>query len=69
MTTHFERSIDWKGERLGVVEMRRHYANYFKGLPGFKSHRLDLVTLDEPEAIRAKLRSIEAAYAGFELTA
>lgn len=69
VTTHFERSLEWKGERLGVVEMRRHYANYFKGLPGFKSHRLDLVTLDEPEAIRAKLQEIAQYYAGFELSA
>ena len=69
VTTHFERSIDWKGERLGVVEMRRHYANYFKGLPGFKPHRLDLVTLDDPEAIRAKLREIAALYDGVEIPA
>ncbi|MDA1335523.1 MAG: tRNA dihydrouridine synthase DusB [Bacteroidetes bacterium] len=52
---HFEKSIEWKGERLGVVEMRRHYANYFKGLRDFKQHRLALVTLDEAQDIRDKL--------------
>lgn len=52
---HFEKSIEWKGERLGVVEMRRHYANYFKGLRDFKQHRLALVTLDDAQDIRDKL--------------
>jgi nifR3 family TIM-barrel protein len=55
---HFERSIAWKGPRLGVVEMRRHYANYFKGIDHFREHRLDLVTLEDPDALRAKLASI-----------
>ena len=55
---HLEKSIEWKGERLGVVEMRRHYANYFKGLRDFKKHRLDLVTLDAPDDIRIKLDEI-----------
>ena len=52
---HFEGSLTWKGDRLGIVEMRRHYANYFKGIPDFKKHRLDLVTFDNVEDIRAKL--------------
>ena len=55
---HFEGSLKWKGDRLGIVEMRRHYANYFKGIPDFKKHRLDLVTLDNVEGIREKLRLI-----------
>ena len=57
---HFEKSIEWKGARLGVVEMRRHYANYFKGLRDFKQHRLELVTMDEVEAIREKLTQLES---------
>ena len=56
---HLERSIAWKGERLGIVEMRRHYANYFKGIRDFKQHRLDLVTLDSAEGVREKLLSLE----------
>jgi len=55
---HFDKGVAWKGERLGIVEMRRHYANYFKGLKDFKSHRLDLVTMDEVDAIRDKLDTL-----------
>ena len=50
---HLEMSIDWKGERLGVVETRRHYTNYFKGIPHFKEYRLKMVTLDEPKDLYA----------------
>jgi len=56
VSMHFEGSLKWKGDRLGIVEMRRHYANYFKGIPDFKKHRLDLVTLENVEDIREKLR-------------
>lgn len=48
---HLEMSIAWKGERLGVVETRRHYTNYFKGIPHFKEYRLKMVTTDEPEKL------------------
>ena len=43
---HLEMSISWKGERLGVFETRRHYTNYFKGIPGFKPFRQRPVTSD-----------------------
>ncbi len=46
---HLSWSMDWKGERLGIVEMRRHYTNYFKGIHGFKEYKQRLVTTDEPE--------------------
>jgi tRNA-dihydrouridine synthase B len=42
--SHFEKSVAWKGEKVGMVEMRRHYAPYFKGLPDFKPFRTRLVT-------------------------
>jgi tRNA-dihydrouridine synthase len=42
--THFEKSIAWKGEKVGIVEMRRHYAGYFKGISNFKEYRTRLVT-------------------------
>ncbi|MHC5309078.1 tRNA dihydrouridine synthase DusB [Myroides sp. LJL116] len=45
---HLIWSMEWKGERLGIVEMRRHYTNYFKGIHGFKPHRMKLVTTDDP---------------------
>lgn len=44
---HLLLSVEWKGERTGIVEMRRHYTNYFKGIPNFKPIRLQLVTIEE----------------------
>jgi nifR3 family TIM-barrel protein len=44
---HLIWSIEWKGEKLGIVEMRRHYTNYFKGIPNFKDHRQKLVTYND----------------------
>lgn len=44
---HLEFSIQWKGEVLGVLEMRRHYANYFKNIPNIKPYRTKLVTETE----------------------
>ena len=43
---HLEMSIKWKGERLGILETRRHYSNYFKGIQDFKPYRTKLVTLE-----------------------
>jgi len=44
---HLQMSIDWKGEKLGVLETRRHYSNYFKGIPNFKPYRMKMVTSDD----------------------
>lgn len=55
---HLLWSIEWKGERQGVLEMRRHYANYFKGIPNFKEHRQRLVTLDSSEGIIRELEVV-----------
>ncbi|MDO5607846.1 MAG: tRNA dihydrouridine synthase DusB [Capnocytophaga sp.] len=43
---HLIWSVEWKGERQGVLEMRRHYSNYFKGIPNFKEYRQRMVTAD-----------------------
>ena len=59
---HLDHSLEWKGPRLGVVEMRRHYANYFRGLPHFKEHRLTLVTEDDPTVLHATLDNVAATY-------
>ena len=59
---HLIWSVEWKGERQGVLEMRRHYANYFKGLPNFKEHRQRLVTLDSAAEIVTSLEEIVAKY-------
>ena len=48
---HVELAIAWKGERLGIVETRRHYTNYFKGIPHFKEYRLKMVTTDSLEEL------------------
>ena len=68
VTMHFERSLDWKGDRLGIVEMRRHYANYFKGIPDFKKHRLDLVTFETPDEIREKLKFIAETFSNHDFS-
>jgi nifR3 family TIM-barrel protein len=63
---HLTWSMDWKGERLGIVEMRRHYTNYFKGIAAFKDHKQQLVTLDEPENLFKKLSEIEEIYGNYQ---
>lgn len=63
---HFEKSIEWKGPKLGIFEMRRHYAHYFKGLVGAKQWRTQLVEAATPDEVRAILADIaqsEAVYA------
>ena len=60
---HLQRSIEWKGEILGILEMRRHYANYLKGLPNIKDYRIKLTTLKEAEAIYNLLNEINDVYA------
>jgi nifR3 family TIM-barrel protein len=59
---HLEFSLKWKGERLGVVEMRRHYNNYFKGFHGFKPYRMRLVTEMDPQIIRDTLEEVREHY-------
>jgi nifR3 family TIM-barrel protein len=55
---HLDFSVKWKGERTGIVEMRRHYANYFKGIENFKPTRMKLVTLDTKEELLEVLNNI-----------
>ncbi len=59
---HLTWSMEWKGERLGIVEMRRHYTNYFKGIPNFKEHRLKLVTLDNHNELLDVFDEIKTLY-------
>ena len=56
--THLQKSIEWKGPKTGIFEMRRHYANYFKGIPNFKEYRMKLVSLESVEAIEDVLNDI-----------
>lgn len=48
---HLELSIAWKGNRTGILEMRKHYSNYFKSIPDFKNTRIRLVTSDSAAEI------------------
>ena len=56
---HLKFSIKWKGEVLGIVETRRHYSNYFKNIPNFKSYRIELVTAENSEKVYEILNKIE----------
>ncbi|MDX9750325.1 MAG: tRNA dihydrouridine synthase DusB [Flavobacteriales bacterium] len=60
---HLRRSLAWKGPWEGVVEMRRHYANYLKGLPHVKEMRLKLCTERDPAVLEALLDEVIATYA------
>jgi len=60
--THFQKSILWKGEKTGIFEMRRHYANYFKGVPDFKEYRMRLVSLENIQDIHSTLDEINERF-------
>ncbi|MDQ1152645.1 tRNA dihydrouridine synthase DusB [Sphingobacterium zeae] len=60
--THLIKSIEWKGDKLGIFEMRRHYANYFKGIPNFKEYRMKLVSLQSQAEILEVLHEIENSF-------
>ncbi len=64
---HLTWAMEWKGERLGIVETRPHYSNYFKGIQSFKEHRQKLVTLSTPEELFAALNEIEDVYADYQV--
>ena len=59
--------MDWKGEKLGILETRRHYTNYFKGLPNFKEHRMKMVSSEDPAYIFEVFAEVLGIYEGFEL--
>ena len=63
---HLRRSIEWKNPVVGVNEMRRHYANYLKGLPNIKEFRNQLVTLKTEEEINEVLDQVASTYAGYQ---
>jgi tRNA-dihydrouridine synthase B len=60
--THLDKSIAWKGPKVGIFEMRRHYANYFKGLPDFKPYRMLLVKEDNIQVIHSILDEVSEKY-------
>ena len=60
-------AIDWKGEHLGVVETRRHYTNYFKGIPHFKEYRMKMVTSDDANDVFTAFNEVEAILIYFSI--
>ncbi|MCD8741353.1 tRNA dihydrouridine synthase DusB [Mucilaginibacter roseus] len=60
--THLEKSIEWKGLKTGIFEMRRHYSNYFKGINHFKEYRMRLVTAATLEEVQDILSEVELKY-------
>ena len=62
---HLKWSIEWKGEKLGVLEMRRHYSNYFKDLPKIKNYRSELVQLNEYNEVLNKIKKIKEIYKNY----
>ena len=59
ITKHLERSIGWKGERLGILEMRRHYKSYLQGIPNMKSYRTELVQARDYDEVLQLLRGVQ----------
>ncbi|MEH6405953.1 MAG: tRNA dihydrouridine synthase DusB [Leeuwenhoekiella sp.] len=62
---HLKMSIDWKGEKLGVFETRRHYTNYFRGIPNFKEFRMKMVTSDDSADVFAAFDEVEELFSDF----
>ena len=59
---HLEFSLEWKGAKLGILEMRRHYTNYFRGFRNIKPYRARLVTTPDPADVFAILEEIREVY-------
>lgn len=62
---HLQHNLNWKGHKLGVLEMRRHYTNYFRGLPNIKYFRNKLVTTEEVDELFSLIDEIEKKYTGY----
>ena len=63
---HLQMSIDWKGEKLGVFETRRHYTNYFKGIPNFKEYRMKMVTSDDSKDVFETFDEVLEKFADYQ---
>lgn len=66
--THLQKSIEWKGPKTGIFEMRRHYANYFKGIPDFKPYRMRLVAEPDINNIYSILDEVSEKFAHLDTT-
>lgn len=66
---HLQMAIDWKGEKLGVFETRRHYTNYFKGIPNFKEYRMKMVTSDDAVDVFAAFDEVMQKFGDYDFAA
>lgn len=60
--SHLKFSVEWKGDKKGIFEMRRHYTNYFRGIPGFKPFRARLVESPTYEDTLLILNEVEDVF-------
>lgn len=65
---HLEMAIEWKGEKLGVFETRRHYTNYFKGIPDFKDYRTKMVSSDDAESVFETFQEVLEKFSDFQFS-
>lgn len=63
---HLDFSVKWKGEKLGILEMRRHYTNYFRGMPNFKPYRTQMVTADTYDEVNSLLNQVAVEFADYQ---
>jgi nifR3 family TIM-barrel protein len=63
---HLQMSLDWKGEKLGVFETRRHYTNYFKGIRDFKDYRIKMVTTDDSAGVFDVLDDVAVKFKDYQ---
>jgi len=63
---HLQMAIDWKGEVLGVLETRRHYTNYFKGITDFKPFRTKMVTSDHSADVFSTFDEVASVFGDYE---
>jgi tRNA-dihydrouridine synthase B len=61
---HLSRSVEWKGSKIGILEMRTHYTNYFRAFPNFKPYRTRLVMADSYQEVCDILGEIQEIYSG-----
>ena len=65
---HLDKSLEFKGEKVGILEMRRHFSSYFKGLPHFKETRLKLVTQNTRQELVETLDAIAARWGDYDMS-
>ena len=65
---HLAKSLEFKGDKVGILEMRRHFSSYFKGLPHFKEARMKLVTQNTQEELLATLDHIADHWGDYDMS-